>query len=48
MISGDKNSHLKLWDYESCKLCHLVELEAPACTLKIGEKYPLLAVGCLN
>ena len=48
MASCDKDSHVKIWDYESCKLTHVLELEAAPCALKIAEQQPLLAVGCPN
>lgn len=48
MVSCDKSSSVKVWDYESCKINHLLEMEVPPCALKVAEQRPLLAIGCPN
>jgi hypothetical protein len=48
MITGERGTNVKLWDYESCKLCHVIELQSTSSAIKISESLPMLAVGCHN
>lgn len=48
MVTGEKQPNVKIWDYESCKLCHIIELESASCSVKISENFPLIAIACIN
>lgn len=48
MVTGEKNGTFKIWDYESCKLCHIVEIPSNSCSIKVSKDYPLIAVACTN
>jgi hypothetical protein len=48
MVTGENHPNLKIWDYESLKLCHIIDLESPSCAVKINAEFPLLAIACAN
>jgi WD40 repeat protein len=48
MVTGEKQPNIKVWDYESCKLCHIIELESASCSIRISDAFPILAIACIN
>jgi WD40 repeat protein len=47
-MTGENESEVKVWDYSSCRVKHIIELEANPSAIKISCDFALVAIACYN
>ncbi len=48
MVTCESSAVLRIWDYATCKLNHVVELDSIPCALHLPTDFPVIILSCLN